>query len=57
MIMILCLFIYAMTEFRLRRKLQETAETATGQMEKQTLKWMFFHFRGVRELWFRQRRR
>jgi transposase len=57
MIMVLCLFIYAMTEFRLRRNLQETGETVTGQTKKQTqkptLKWLFFRFRGVRELRFR----
>ena len=53
MIMVLCLFVYAMTEFRLRRILKETGETVTGQTKKQTqkptLKWMFFRFRGVRE--------
>jgi transposase len=57
MIMVLCLFVYAMTEFRLRRNLQETGETVTGQTKKQTqkptLKWVFFRFRGVRELRFR----
>ena len=46
-----------MTEFRLRRNLQETGETVTGQTKKQTqnptLKWLFFRFRGVRELRFR----
>ncbi|MDN7025659.1 IS1634 family transposase [Methanoculleus sp. FWC-SCC1] len=56
MIMMFCLFIYAMTEFRLRRKLQETGETMTDQTKKQTqnptLKWLFFRFRGVRELRF-----
>jgi len=56
MIMVLCLFVYAMTEFRLRRNLQETGETLTGQTKQQTqnptLKWMFFRFRGVRELRF-----
>jgi len=57
MIMVLCLFIYAMTEFRLRRELQNAGETVTGQTKKQTqnptLKWTFFLFRGVRELRFR----
>jgi transposase len=56
MIMVLCLFVYAMTELRLRRNLQETGETVAGQMKKQiqrpTLKWVFFRFRGVRELRF-----
>jgi len=53
-IMVLCRFVYAMIEFRLRRELQTTGETVTGQTKKQTqnptLKWMFFRFRGVREL-------
>lgn len=57
MIMVLCLFVYAMTEFRRSRNLQETGETVTGQTKQQTqnptLKWMFFRFRGVRELQFR----
>jgi len=56
MIMVFCLFIYAMTEFRLRRSLQEKGETETSQTKKQTrkpaLEWMFFRFRGVRELRF-----
>ena len=56
MIMVLCLFVYAMTEFQLRRNLQEAGETVTGQTKKQTqkptLKWMFFRFRKVRELRF-----
>ena len=29
--MVLCLFVYAMIEFRLRRNLQEPGETVTGQ--------------------------
>ncbi|WP_165394871.1 IS1634 family transposase [Methanofollis fontis] len=55
--MVICLFIYAMTEFRLRRGLQNASETVTGQTKKQnqnpTLKWTFFLFRGVMELSFR----
>jgi len=57
MIMVICLFVYAMTEFRLRRNLQKTGEAVTGHMKQQTqnptLKWMFFRFHGVRELRFR----
>jgi transposase len=56
MIMVLCLFMYVMTEFWLRRNLQETGETVTNQAKKQTrnptLERMFFRFRGVRELRF-----
>ena len=58
MIMVLCLFVYAMTEFRLRRNLQENGETVTGQTKKQTrkptLKWVFFRFRAVQELRFQE---
>ena len=57
MIMVLCLFVYAMTEFWLRRSLQETGETVTDQTKKQaqnpTLKWVLFRFRGIWELRFR----
>jgi transposase len=53
MIMVLCLFIYSMTEFRLRRELARSSETVTSQTKKQTnrptLKWVFFKFRRVRE--------
>jgi transposase len=53
MIMVLCLFIYSMVEFRLRRALERTGETVISQTKKQTqrptLKWVFFLFRRVRE--------
>ena len=53
MIMVLCLFIYSMTEFRLRRELVRSGVTVTSQTKKQTsrptLKWVFFRFRRVRE--------
>ena len=53
MVMVLCLFIYALTEFQLRRELERTGETVTSQTKKQTqrptLKWIFFRFRRVRE--------
>ena len=53
MIMVLCLFIYSMVEFRLRRALERTGETVISQTKKQTkkptLKWIFFRFRRVRE--------
>ena len=58
MIMVLCLFIYSVTEFRLRQKLKESGETVTGrdkkQTQKQTLKWVFTLFERVR---VNQRRR
>ena len=53
MIMVLCLFIYSMVEFRLRRALERSGETVISQTKKQTqrptLKWVFFLFRRVRE--------
>jgi transposase len=53
MIMVLCLFIYSMVEFRLRRELERSGETVISQTKKQTqrptLKWVFFLFRMVRE--------
>lgn len=53
MIMVLCLFIYSITEFRLRSELERSGETVTSQTKKQTrrptMKWTFFLFRRVRE--------
>jgi len=56
MVMVLCLFIYSMTEFRLRQELERSGETVTSQTKKQTqrptLKWTFFLFRRVKEFTF-----
>ncbi len=56
MIMVLCLFIYSMTEFRLRRELERSGETVTSQTKRQTksptMKWIFLRFRRVREVSF-----
>jgi len=53
MVMVLCLFIYALTEYRLRQELVRNGETVTSQTKKQTqrptMKWVFFRFRRVRE--------
>lgn len=53
MIMVLCLFIYSMTEFRLRRELVNAEKSVISQTKKPTqrpsLKWVFFLFRKVRE--------
>jgi transposase len=53
MVMVLCLFIYSMTEFRLRRELVRSSQTVTSQTkkptDKPTLKWVFFKFRRIRE--------
>jgi hypothetical protein len=54
------LTVYAMTEFRLRRTLQEIGEMVIGQTEKHTqnprLKWIFFCSRGARGLRFQARK-
>jgi len=56
MIMVPCLFIYTMIEFRLSRNSQEIGVAVTGQTKKQTqnptLKSTFYRFGGVRELRF-----
>lgn len=36
MMMVSCLFVYAMTEFQLRWELQTTSKTVTSQAKKQT---------------------
>jgi transposase len=50
MIMVLCLFIYSMVEFRLRRELERFGQTVISQTDKPTqkptLKWVFFLFSG-----------
>ena len=54
MIMVLCLFVYSLTEYRLRRRLREAGESVLSQVKKPTqnptLKWVFFKFRSVLEL-------
>jgi len=54
MIMVLCLYVYAVTEYKLRKSLKETNETVPNQTgkptQKPTLRWIFFLFRRVREL-------
>lgn len=52
-IMVLCLFVFSLTEYRLRKKLKENGEFVLSQIKKPTqnptLKWIFFKFRGVIE--------
>ena len=54
MIMVLCLYVYAVTEYKLRKSLKETNKTVPSQTgkptQKPTLRWIFFLFRRVREL-------
>jgi transposase len=53
MIMVLCLFIYSMPEFRLRRERVISKKSVISQTRKPTQrpspKWVFFLFRRVRE--------
>lgn len=54
MIMVLCLLIYSIAEWRLREKLEEENESVPDQKgkptKKPTMKWVFFIFRGITEL-------
>ncbi len=54
MIMVLCLYVYAVSEYKLRKRLIESNETIPSQTgkptQRPTMKWVFFLFRRVREL-------
>ncbi|OPY26293.1 MAG: Transposase DDE domain protein [Methanocella sp. PtaU1.Bin125] len=54
MIMVLCLMIYSLLEWKLRQKLKETGKTVRSQIRKQvqnpSMKWVFFLFYGVAEI-------
>ena len=54
MIMVLCLLIYSIAEWKLRERLKETGETVPDQKDKPTgrptMKWVFYLFRGVSEV-------
>lgn len=54
MIMVLCLLIYSIAEWKLRTKLEEENETVPDQKGKPTktptMRWIFFLFQGVTEL-------
>ena len=54
MIMVLCLYVYAVSEYKLRKSLKESNETVPSQTRKPTqnptMRWVFFLFRRVREL-------
>ena len=54
MIMVLCLYVYAVSEYKLRKSLKESNETMPSQTRKPTqnptMRWVFFLFRRVREL-------
>jgi len=54
MIMVLCLMIYSIAEWKLRTKLEEENETVPDQKGKPTkrptMRWIFFTFQGITEL-------
>lgn len=54
MIMVLCLMIYSIAEWKLRTKLEEENETVPDQKGKPTkrptMRWIFFNFQGITEL-------
>ena len=54
MIMVLCLMIYFIAEWKLRTRLEEEDETVPDQKKKPTktptMRWIFFLFQGVTEL-------
>ncbi|AKB52086.1 Mobile element protein [Methanosarcina barkeri str. Wiesmoor] len=54
MVMVLCLMIYSIAEWKLRTKLEEKNETVPDQKGKPTkrptMRWIFFKFQGITEL-------
>ena len=54
MIMVLCLFLYSIAQWKLRSKLKETKKCVQNQVKKTTqsptMKWVFFLFRRITEL-------
>jgi transposase len=54
MIMVLCLMVYSIAEWKLRTKLEEENETVSDQKgkptKKPTMRWIFFKFQGITEL-------
>ena len=54
MVMVLCLLIYSIAEWKLRTRLEEENETVPDQKRKPTktptMRWIFFLFQGITEL-------
>jgi len=54
MIMVLCLFLYSIAQWMLRKRLKETNKFVRNQVKKPTqnptMRWVFFLFRGITEL-------
>jgi transposase len=61
MIMVLCLMIYSIAEWKLRTKLEKEIETVPDQKGKQTkrptMRWIFFKFQGITELIIQKKRK
>jgi len=51
MVMCLCLLIYCLAEYKLRKSLSDTADTLANQVGKQvsnpTMRWIFLQFKGI----------
>jgi len=54
MVMVLCLLLYSIAEWKLRTRLEEAKEAIRNQVKKKTqtptMKWVFFQFRRISEL-------
>jgi len=54
MIMVLCLFLYSIAQWKLRKGLKDTNKFVRNQVKKPTqsptMRWVFFLFRGITEL-------
>ena len=54
MIMVLCLFLYSIAQWKFRERLKETNKFVRNQVKKPiqnpTMRWIFFLFRGIAEL-------
>ncbi len=54
MVMVLCLLLYSIAEWKLRTRLEEAKEAIRNQVKKKTqiptMKWVFFLFRRITKL-------
>ena len=57
MIMVLCLFLYSIAQWTIRKKLKETNKFVRNQLKKPaqnpTMRWVFSRFRGITEVTIR----
>ena len=60
MVMVLCLMIYSIAEWKLRDKLEKENESVPNQKgkptKKPTMRWIFFKFQGITELFTQEER-